>query len=125
MKKKHGGQVRENPIEVDHLKKIIEDAGLSATLIEVGINMPKDTLRKALSKEPDSRGYVRKVPAKWVPVILKYIKKKKLENIELKEEIKEVLKEHDITLPKTKTSIPDEERKMLWFNKLHECVKED
>lgn len=107
-------------ITTEDLRKLITESGLTVAQIEKGVGMPSTTLDKVLRAKPDSRGYTRTLPTKYVADTIQFIKEKKIAKEELILEVKEVLVEHNIEVKEPEVFIPDEKRKLDWISKLQE-----
>lgn len=101
--------------DMEAIKKLMEEAGITTYKVETDLNIPKSTLLRGLKPNPE-----RPLPVHWELPILKYLRKKILEEKEGEIQTTEVLQELGFKTPEQESNLKEElkENKRTWVDNL-------
>ncbi len=106
-------------LSVDDLRKVVYESGIAVSIIERAVGIPHTTLDKCLKALPVKGKYPRSLPGKYELPLLKYIKEQKALKEDANIEVKEILEESGVDVPKPE--IPNTkyvQDKVSWIEKL-------
>lgn len=108
---------KRNPANIELIKKLIEEAGVSIHRIENDLKIGKSIVLRGLRENSE-----RPLPPKWEMPIIKYLKKKIAEKIDIELQTEEVKLEMGFALPEKESNLKEEikENKKAWLTKLQD-----
>lgn len=103
------------PIDVDALLKLIAEADVTYYQIEKDVKIGNGIVSRGLKE-----GTTRPIPPKWELPIIKYLKKKIAEKVDIELQTEEVKKELGFTTPEKESNLKEEQKeaKINWIEKL-------
>jgi len=103
---------KRNPANIELIKKLIEEAGVSIHRIENDLKIGKSIVLRGI--RPDSP---RPLPPKWEMPIIKYLKKKIAEKIDIELQTEEVKLEMGFAIPEKESNLKEDlkEKKRKWI----------
>lgn len=106
---------KKKPVDVELIKKLIEESGVSIFRIETDVKIGNGIISRGLKPNP-----IRAIPPKWELPIIKYLKKKIAEKVDIELQTEEVKKELGFLTPEKESNLKEEQKevKRKWIEKL-------